>query len=509
MEQLQCLARRECWTIIVLAVLAQPVYAIQLSPGPAASCTDAEVARYAVALAVGPAPGAAALRPPRCVPSGAQTLQPLGLQSFSNLTKTPQFFGLPTHASNLSLHSANLSIQGETYFLHFFVAQSYERWCAAPCQSPTWELQAPKPEAGSPYALFEAGIWQQERRVALYQFNTEWERKAKNVYHEVCHGQWECPAYHSFREEKCLLSIGPWPASADEDPRELSAFLLNAFKQFVDKIQERVTHAEHAGLTYTGHGAAADGSLFEGTLDREDAVSFLQYMIGAEGRERLSLLNFGGNCAEGRWNMVANLHPYAEWITGSDLLVGGVEYTDEENNQELVNAMERLRDVALLKRSVEAQESMTELVETLKNGRQETWDTIWKGPIKRQKLQQTFAAYNGPNFEPLQSAFRTSYLKLSGEQRDAFQSNVEQVRCDVLDGLRFIDNALSEHLETSFLDFRPVFARTEYAVTNGLGFNYLGWKEPPCDIKTALGPDAPSPPDGWHGERYRDRKSVV
>jgi len=462
-------------------------------------CSDAELASYALLASTGPVPGSRALQPPSCIPTSKQGLWPLSVGSLAEQHAE-------VHAGSEKDIQKQTEMVQAPHLAHLYVAQSYAEWCKAPCQAATWELAAPKPMLNSTYVLFEAAIWRQERRVALYQFDPAWEKRARHAYHDVCFGMgWECYNYKVFRENRSLLSIGPWPASADKNYGELSKFLLSAFDRIFAKIRESVPRAEHFALTYSGHGASADGSLFEGVLQKRDSATWLKSVTGMTGR--LAMLNFGGNCAEGRWNMVAHLHPYADWIIASDLKVGGVALNDEENTMETVHARERLSDVTILKQAGEAKSSVLSMVEQVVQARVKLWKEVWKAPIKRQKLRQSIAAYHGPDFPAFQKALRLGYAELPIARRKEWEERVEDAECDVLAAARLLaemaPSSSTSELEKSFKTMRPMFASTSGMVDwevqlHGLGFNFNGWKGPPCDFKTALGPGT-KPPEGWNG----------
>merc|ERR1740121_1636359 len=91
------------------------------------------------------------------------------------------------------------------YLVNLHVVQSHADWCPAPCHGPSWEMGSVKTAPGARYVLLEAAIWRQERRVALYHFDPEWQKKSRRVYHGICDGAWKCAAYREFRESKRLL----------------------------------------------------------------------------------------------------------------------------------------------------------------------------------------------------------------------------------------------------------------------------------------------------------------
>lgn len=472
-------------------------------------CTDAVLAAAALDLSTGPAPGASRLGFPGCVPSKGQLLAlqqpwetpntlPAALLKVGN--GTAALAGLP--------RTAEVGGQGPPV-LHLYVVTSGADWCSSPCQGPTWELAAPKPSAGSPYALLEVAIWRQERRVALYRFDEGWLLKAKKSYYELCQGTgWACPAYRAWREDRRLAEVGPWPQALDSDAAGLSRFLRDAFVTLADRARQDVPELQQLVLTYGGHGARADGSLFEGSIAREDSAVLMRHLAGISPQGQLSLLNFGTNCEEGRWNMLAALHPFAQWILASDLKVGGFEMTQEESKSAAIKKLAQLGDMAVLKASIEAEATTEETVKSLMAAREAVWAQVYDGSIKRQGLEQSLAAYRAvEHFTPLARALREAYSRLATpDARAEFLRATEESNCDVLGVARWLDastKGAAPAVEQLFTALRPAYVSTRSAVgtwkskTNGLGFNFLGWQEPPCDLKAALGDGTEPPPGGW------------
>lgn len=537
-------------------------------------CGDAELEQFALELASGPEPGRKAPQAPACVPTEGQGLWPLGAPP-SSAVRAPAsvvHISADVHAPQPNKSSPLVtSLHGHkqdtgTHLAHLYVVQSSADWCKAPCNGPSWELAATKPEPGGPYALLEAAIWRQDRRVTLYRFDPAWDVDTRNAYSKICNKQgWKCDAYVTHRESKALLNVGPWPESADSDPEELSRFLLDAFRQVFAKIREEMPQATNVAMTYSGHGARADGSLFQGALRQPDAVELMQEVTGVQSSaasaallqggaagwgERFSFLNFGGNCAEGRWNMLATFYPFSNWIVASDLDVGGLQYTEEENTPANSKIRQELSAMQTIRHEAEAQASMEQIMEALVQAREQLWNSAWKGPIQRQDLEQAIAVYKTDAVDPFRSALRQAYLSLSNSDRAAFQQKTEEYHCDVLDSARFLDGggapaanasgaadprflqagslrrslrsssssaeahrqsrnssavataARRGNLEQLFMNIRVYYASTRDLINwqvhaSGLGFNYRGWHSPPCDLATPLGPDAPEPEGGW------------
>jgi hypothetical protein len=349
----------------------------------------------------------------------------------------------------------------------------------------------------------------------------------------------------------------------DHDPAGLSAYIRKAFAAFFKQI--KAAGAAHVGVTYNGHGARADGSLFEGSIHSADAQMLLTQVTGIEPHTvvalrahdnaslsavsttasklalpevtppedtarlnmgRLAMLNFGTNCAEGRWDMLAALYPFAEWILASDLNVGGGEparSAPQDVKMKLLDRKKELEDSTVLMQTTATKMPMRSVVQKLVLSRRKIWEEVWRESIKILQLAQTIAAYEAANVPPFQTSLIAAYRELRPSQRLAFESHVEAATCDVLEASRFLDqptssaasflsgsskhlSTVSRHqhgssLEDKFLAMRPFFERTEWAPVNGLGFNFVGWHAPPCDIKSALG-DVTPPSGGWKSERY-------
>eukprot|EP00928_Gymnodinium_smaydae_P045043 TRINITY_DN30070_c0_g1_i2.p1 TRINITY_DN30070_c0_g1~~TRINITY_DN30070_c0_g1_i2.p1 ORF type:complete len:564 (-),score=119.88 TRINITY_DN30070_c0_g1_i2:70-1662(-) len=503
------------------------------SSAPARPCTDLELESFARAIALGNRGRSEKVHRPDCIPATSQGLWPLGAanQDADAGARAPLASTVASPAASAVVlarggsEARAIAKGNETkaapYFVHLHVVASNADWCEAPCSEPTWELQAPKassPDSG--YRLFEAAIWHQERRVALYEFDPRWVERARRAYHDICGGKgWSCLSYKLFRESRALLAVGPWPARLDGRPAELSAWLLAAFRRIFAKMAEETPGAEHVGLTYSGHGASADGALFEGAIQAKDAQALMSYVTGigagAMGaaaaftqnhREepslelgRLSILNFGGNCAEGRWNMVFALHTFADWIVASDLNVGGLDMreADEEEQREILEAQERLGDLVILKQALEAKKAPFEALRQLVEGREKLWQSAQNRLIASQRLRQSIAVFESARrFAAFRAQLRKAYAQLPQSGRESFRKRVEGAQCDVLAATAQLDASdptrSGDGLSEAFRTLRPLFASTQSLFqwdveTCGLGFNFLGHNEPPCDLKAALG----------------------
>lgn len=472
----------------------------------AAGCAESELLELSFFLAVGPLLPGAKKRMPSCVPTQNQSLPAPwsagGLEddlSAKHASHSGSHLTISVKNSSQMISSGKRSKSDRPFFVHLLVVQSNQDWCEAPCMAPTWELASPKPKTDSgPYALFEAAIWRQERRIALYRFDEAWEKRARTSYHSLCMGKsWSCPAFRGWRESRALLTIGPWPTKLDTDGKKLSAWMGDAFADVFAKIKEEEPSADHFGMSYNGHGSTADGSLFEGSLSAHDAAEVLRGAIGKKPfGTKFGLLNFGGNCNEGKWNMLAGLHWAAHWITASDLEVGGLN-TSSSNQVEkraMAEASQRLNDAAVLMRAVEDQKSLEKIVEDLVDARKQLWAEGWKPLIEKQNLKQSISGYKTDEFPAFAEALYKEYNNAPAEKQKEFVKVIEKNNCDVLTGIR----VLNPSLEDKFRAVIPMYASTKEMIsttwtTNGLGFNFLGWKGPPCDLHLPVGAEKVEP----------------
>jgi len=404
---------------------------------------------------------------------------------------------LPT--ASLSQAHANLSkTKKSSHLLHIYVVQSNSDWCPSPCQGPTWELAAPKATEGSGYHLVEAAIWRQERRVAFYHFDQEWYETARRSNSKLCDGGgWACEAYQKWREDRRLAEFGPWSDEVDGSPEKLSTFLREAFQEILHLANQRAPDAKYVTLTYSGHGARADGALFQGAVSVSDTSTLLQNFTQVLSTKtsaespRISLLNFGGNCAEARWNMLHELHAFADWIVASDLDVGGFQMTPEESKTADMSLIKKLGDLKTIKNGAEAGESINQIAASIVRAKGELWEKVYQPTISRQKLPQSISAFKSfESFPPLEAALRTSYSQTASA--DAFDKGASDAMCDVFSFLSMAEIHGAERsveLVNLFKALRPEYSSTQSMVSewpsksNGLGFNWRGWKEPPCDLQ--------------------------
>jgi hypothetical protein len=283
---------------------------------------------------------------------------------------------------------ANSNANGP-YFLMISVFKVHAKWCKPPCQSMTWENAATKATKGNGnYQLLEACIWDAEKRIVLYEFDPEWHKIAKNAPHGICKGKgFSCQAYYDHREKAKLFEARWTDAIKDQ---ALSSWMKEQMKAVFRIAKSR--RALNYGLTYSGHGARANGALFEGILYKADAQTLLKDEVDRKGK-RFALFNFGGNCAEGKWNMVKALSPYADYLVASDLLVTGVRSLPSSKVKEYLGLKKKYDDLSYVKELFEKRMTTLQAAKELLAGRRKIWKFA-KDAIKIDKLKQSKSLYD-------------------------------------------------------------------------------------------------------------------
>jgi len=364
------------------------------------------------------------------------------------------------------------------YFLQLSVFKVPASWCAPPCHGPSWENSAEKPVRGDKnYGLLEATIWDAENRVALYEFDAEWHKKTKAVPQTLCDNKWRCQAYKDHREKAKIWEAQIPPGIKD---KQKSLWMASKWKEIFAIVLKR--NPQHWGMTYSGHGARASGALFEGVVFKEDAQVLLSE---ASKVKKATFLNFGGNCAEGKWNMVQALHPFADYIFASDLLVYGVAGVPKAKFGEYIKLKKEMHDLNHIKVLMEKRMGMEKAARTLLDG----WSKIWtfvKDEIAKIKLKQSKSLYKSSAFEPFKDALKKKWMTLYPDKRHNIMGQVEKAMCDtgVFAKLVAGDDAykLYQEFRIKYVDTSDFFKWD--VPTKGLGFNFLGYKQPPCDVSS-------------------------
>jgi len=465
--------------------------------GTQAACSDLELATYVLAQSYGPKDGAPFPSVPKCRPSRQQRLHSSGTTAIGQ----QKHVALATHKSK-----TRPSRREPAHFVHLRVVTVTDSWCPAPCDSPSWELGSPKAEVDGPYSLYEVAIWQSSGKITLYQFDPEFLEKARNSYYDpdLCAGKgWGCTKYMEERESRAVLSVGP-PQMHVFSFDKLSVFLRDTFKTFFKRISELEPQARNFGLTYSGHGHRADGSLFEGQIFPHHVAALLKYVTGPKDGDgdgdglnlgKMAMLNFGTNCAEGRWNMLEAFAPYADWILASDLNVGGIDTTSVNPESEALQAG------PVIKRCMEERMSVDRAVQELVVSTQKFWEGMRK-EITDQQVRQTLSAFAANKVAPFKSSLK-SVMRARQDKFLDLDKVAQGSDCDLLTIARFLDesagppaekllvvpaNATKHHLgpiEAQYYELRPHFASTQEffqwrVQVNGLGLNH-GPNSPKCD----------------------------
>jgi len=273
----------------------------------------------------------------------------------------------------------------------------------------------------------------------------------------------------------------------EHDEAAFSKFLKDAFEKIFAKIHE-ITGPDNTnmGVTYGGHGGSADGSFFAGAMKPPESLPLLQSLTEAGGK--FAILNWGTNCAEGKWKMLEAMTPFADWIIASDLNVGGLEEgaIPPDQQGQLAKAQEKFADVAVLKENMEARRPYREAVSEIIQSREQLWFGVMKDAIISQQLRQNIAAFDCPKFPDFAVAFKNAYQSMSIEHKSELVTKAQNSECDVLVVARYLDAAGATQslngpgpLEAEFRAFRPMYATTRSLfdwepVTHGLGFNVRG-----------------------------------
>jgi len=237
--------------------------------------------------------------------------------------------------------------------------------------------------------------------------------------------------------------------------------------------------------------------LFEGVIVKKDAVELLGSTTKQLGKT-LGVMNFGGNCAEGRWKMLETTHPFATMITASDLPVGGWNRTHHQiwkdnktHSQHVTKEKARLSSLNILKEGAEAGKGLGVVLDEVLEGRRAYWKLMRK-EIKRTKIMQSLSLYRSSEFMALRNNTRATVANLTDDQKTAAKNATEAHRCDVQHFLAAMPTTANASLVGKFQQLRSKYVSTKEFTdwkvdTNGLGFNFVGWNEPPCELSESVG----------------------
>eukprot|EP00931_Biecheleriopsis_adriatica_P027622 TRINITY_DN16591_c0_g1_i1.p1 TRINITY_DN16591_c0_g1~~TRINITY_DN16591_c0_g1_i1.p1 ORF type:complete len:623 (+),score=91.91 TRINITY_DN16591_c0_g1_i1:221-1870(+) len=410
--------------------------------------------------------------PPDCVPAS----HPQGQEGL-----------VETQAAGVSSVS-----QTSPYFAMLNVYKVGKHWCGVGCQDLTWERDAVKPSLSNEnYALLDAAIWDADRRVALYRFDDVWTRQASNIYWGVCDGSWSCEGVVKLRESRRLFQKY-WPASLDGNWKALSVWMANTFKEIFEFLLD--FNATHTGFAYFGHGSSANGALFEDYINTEDAQPLLASVTA---KKKFTLINFGGNCIEGKWNMAQALYPYTDFILASDLLVGGWQppptsaYLEYNKKFKIENYFMEL---------VERRLSPAELGAELLVGKRKVWEYCRK-EMTAQKAKQSLSFFSTAFFPNLQHTVQSAWESMSQADQEGLIQSTEAAFCDVfafckeIDAAEAYNNFRTGYVDTSdFFDWNSGTTKQRmYHTSKGFGFNFKGWNKKKCNLQLATTQEAVLP----------------
>merc|ERR1719506_1331373 len=365
------------------------------------------------------------------------------------------------------------------YAVHLSVFLVRESWCAPPCKEPTWEIGTPKPEPGGAYQLLEAAIWLDEGRVALYEFDPIWEDLTSRAYFDLCDETYSCDAYFGHREAKRILQVN-WDPAARLDLPAFSATLTEAFEEVFARAAS--PNPENILFSYSGHGGFANGGLFEGFVSPADSARLFRGL----GR-KVSLMNFGGNCVEGKFDLLAHMKDFADYIMASDLPVKGIANfgDDEEARKMYLEARAELDDTTRLEVLMMDRMPIRDAAVALLDGWIKIWNTA-KAQIVAEKLEQTKAAFDLAEVPNFQTALTAAWDAADSQTRMDVMKASTKAECDVDVYARTLGAPEAfEKLRFKFVSTQDLF---DWEVSRGgLGFNYADGFSGPCDFSAVQG----------------------
>jgi hypothetical protein len=360
------------------------------------------------------------------------------------------------------------------YAVHLSVFLVRESWCAPPCKEATWEIGTPKPDFGGPYKLLEAAIWLDEGRVALYEFDPTWADITSRAYFDLCNETYSCDAYFGHRESKRLMQV-TWDPAARSDLPGFSTILRDAFSEVFARAASH--NPEHILFSYSGHGGYANGGLFEGYVTPADSAQLFQGL----GR-KVSLMNFGGNCVEGKYDLLAHMKDFADYIIASDLPVEGVATfgDDDEARQRYLKTRAELDDTTRLEVLMMDRMPIRDAAIALLDGWVEIWGTA-KAAIAAGEIEQTKAAFDLAEVQPFATALKSAWAAADASTQSSAVKSSSEAKCDVDVYARTLGATDAwTALRFKFVSTQDLF---QWEVgRGGLGFNYVSGYGPPCDF---------------------------
>lgn len=208
--------------------------------------------------------------------------------------------------------------------------------------------------------------------------------------------------------------------------------------------------------------------------------------------KKFAVMNFGGNCAEGKWNMLQAISPWGDYVVASDLLVTGVSKIPSSKMQAFMNLKKKYDDLSYIKDLMEKRLPIKAAILELLKGREKIWNFA-KDAIKKEHLRQTKAVYSSNEFPNLKEALVKAWKAVPEAKQKEIKLKTEEAMCDVE---TFCNLVGGEELVSKFKKFRIGFVSTKSIFpwdkdANGLSFNFLGWRKPPCDLTAIKGTKVP------------------
>jgi hypothetical protein len=258
----------------------------------------------------------------------------------------------------------------------------------------------------------------------------------------------------------------------------LKAFSTTLRQAFEEVFATAASHnPEHIIFSYSGHGGFADGGLFEGYVTPADSAQLFQGL----GR-KVSLMNFGGNCVEGKYDLLAHMKDFGDYIIASDLPVKGVASfgDDEEARKRYLETRAELDDTTRLEVLMMDRMPIRDAVVTLLDGWVEIWNSA-KQAIVADKVEQTKAVFDLAEVQPFATALKSAWAAADSSTRASAVKSSSEATCDVDVYARTLgaDEAW-EALRFKYVSTQDLFKWEVHR--GGLGFNYVNRYNLPCDF---------------------------
>eukprot|EP00928_Gymnodinium_smaydae_P085275 TRINITY_DN6864_c0_g1_i3.p1 TRINITY_DN6864_c0_g1~~TRINITY_DN6864_c0_g1_i3.p1 ORF type:complete len:716 (-),score=145.18 TRINITY_DN6864_c0_g1_i3:162-2228(-) len=453
--------------------VADEVSLLQLGTVMEASrtCLDGEVERYHYYSSMDPKlfedkeEWARLASPPSCVPADSDEPAP----------KPPA-----------AVQTEKAKTTGEKHLTVIGFATVDDKWCKHPCLALTFEKNRPKPADGDDtYSILDAAVWEEEKRIAVYEFDAEWEKQAKTAYTLCSDRSWSCQAVADFRESKKIYEKS-WaneglPSGAWSD--ELSAWLADAVEEILGLVRARPS--KYYSFAYTGHGGQADGGMFTGRIQSKHAVAMWQKVTAAHGK--WDIFDYSTNCQEGKWGMVNAQGPFVDYILASDLNVEGIKMGARW--QDFIKNWRKYEIVQNLPNILQSRPTPREICMRLLDDFQKIYDEFSE-TMGAAKQRQTKALYDISKFATFQRALAQAFEAASASTQEAAVQATNGNSCDTQTFLQAVDDSAGS-VWKAWTAFRPKFISSQKAFkwpddknVNGLRFLWYT-RDAVCDVGAA------------------------